>query len=361
MILPSILGLNITCKEREWYIGSEDSCFIRDEQLEENEPVFSTESAEKLNATTEVTIEGGNITFVPKELFKIFMNLQKVVFEKCELHKIIEGSFTNAANLKIFSCTDNEIEELPARMFLGAESLDNIMIEKSMVTKIDGAAFVGLSQTAYLDLEQNQISDLPVNVFAPLPSLTHLVLVKNKIEVLPSGLFKNNQKLKHVDLSENQINIVDPNLFCVNKNIIVIGFEKNLCADSEYVVGNNIFHVELKKCYENYFESAEFLKNNISKFHHYKCFLETMDDHQMLIYQHLFENFQNVKQITNADWKLENDNISKLETKQNWIIAALFMVVITMSAYILFIQYKISVIIGDRRSVKMSDLRELIQ
>lgn len=362
LILPA-LGVNITCEEREWFWldNGKNHCVIKNENLDESEPIVVISTPYGNDEIIEVRFEGGNVTHLSKELFKIFKNVEQLSFVKCDLQAIKQGNFANAGKLAVFTSSENAILELPARAFSGAESLDKIMIEKSLLQKIDDDAFVGLSKLNQLDFEQNNITQISEKVFAPLVNLTHLIMVQNKITALQAGIFKNNQKLKQVDFSGNRINIIDPNLFCLNHNIIVLGFDRNACVDTEFVVGTNVFHVELSKCYDNFFASPEFISKKVSKFQYYRCFLETMEDHQKLIYQHLFEDFQNQKKLNNQEWVQENSMVSQLQTKQNWIIAVLFLVVITMSAYIVFVQFKMSELNGSRGSVTMSDLQQLVR
>ena len=159
-------------------------------------------------------------------------------------------------------------------------------------------------------------------------------------------------------MDDNQINIIDPNLFCLNKRITLVGFKNNMCADREYIVGSNIFHVEFSLCYDNFFASAEFLSRNVTRFEYYSCYLDNMDDHSKFIYQHLFENLHESGHKRETDPTFQA--IGKLQNRQNLLIAGFCFIILVMSCYIVYMHFNIKRMNGYGYSTKMLDLQELV-
>lgn len=316
------------------------------------------ETIYKIQITTDVRFEDGKVEYLPTEIFTIFKNIEKLSFERTGLKTLRSGSFKGSGKLKAFMSVSNQIKNLPNRAFSGAEGLDKIMIQKCLLEVIADDAFEGLSSLTHLDLEDNQLVQINDKVLQPLEDLSTLVLTNNKFVTLNAGIFKYNQKLKNLYLGDNQINYIDPNVFCLNKRITMIGFKGNICADREYIVGNNIFHVELSQCYDNFFASDSFLIRNITRFEHYKCYQDNLDDHSKFIYQHMFDSLHETSHSDEVDPTY--NAISKLQHRQGLLIAGFCFILLVMSCYIVYMHLNIKRMVGYGYSSKMLDLQELV-
>lgn len=111
-----------------------------------------------------------------------------------------------------------------------------------------------------------------------------------------------------------------------------------------------IFHLELNRCYDNFYASEEFLIKNVTRFEYYTCFMELIDEHAKTIYQHLFGSFH----------KNSTEMLNNLSLKQDFIMTALFLVIVILLATNIFMVFKFMVFNGSDGTVKMSDLEELI-
>lgn len=351
------LAKNASCSLQSW--TSEDQiCFLVINDLQIYDRLTIWESTYKIQITTDVRFEDGKVENLPTEIFTSFKNIEKLSFERTGLKSLRAGSFKNSGKLKAFMSIGNQLQNLPDRVFTGAEGLDRILIQKNLLEVIADDAFEGLSSLTHLDLEDNRIVQMSDKVFQPLEDLSTLVLTNNKIVTLNAEVFKYNKQLKNLYLGDNQINVIDPNLFCWNKRITMIGFKNNICADREYVVGSNIFHVEFSQCYDNFFSSNSFLSRNKTRFEHYQCYLDNMDDHNKFIYQHLFDSLHDNGHSNENDPTF--NAISKLQHRQSLLIAGFCFIILVMSCYIVYMHFNIRRMIGYGYSSKMLDLQELV-
>ena len=111
-----------------------------------------------------------------------------------------------------------------------------------------------------------------------------------------------------------------------------------------------VFHLELNQCYDNFYASEEFLMKNVTKFEYYTCFMDLIDEHAKTIYLHLFASFH----------KNSTEALTNLSHSQDFVLTALFFVIVVLLATNLFMALKFRKMAQDREAVKMSDLEELI-
>ena len=78
--------------------------------------------------------------------------------------------------------------------------------------------------------------------------------------------------------------------------------------------------------------------------------MELIDEHAKTIYQHLFGTFH----------KKSTEVLNNLSHKQDFILTALFIVIVVLLATNIFMALKFRKMDQDKEAVKMSDLEELI-
>lgn len=139
---------------------------------------------------------GNSVKFIPKSLFIIFPNLERLFFNSDQGLEIIQPeSIKNAANLKVFYVFNNKVKLLEKHLFLGAPNLEHI------------------------NLEMNQIESVHRETFYKLNNLKLLFLHGNNLKNLHPVTFMNNEKLTVLDLTVN---------FCINQKFVDVKEKKTV-------------------------------------------------------------------------------------------------------------------------------------
>ncbi|CAH1374282.1 unnamed protein product [Tenebrio molitor] len=99
----------------------------------------------------------------------------------------------------------NEIVELPTKVFAAHKRLRRIDLSNNKISKIASDAFQGLKALTSLVLYGNKIKDLPSGVFQGLVSLQLLLLNANEISCIRKDTFRDLHSLSLLSLYDNNI------------------------------------------------------------------------------------------------------------------------------------------------------------
>jgi Leucine-rich repeat (LRR) protein len=212
----------------------------------------------KTNADVKrVSVEFSEISFVVNQLFTTFPNVNDLYIHLTTLKKFHLGAFNNARNLENLSIKfNNDLREISARAFVGAQSLVKLNLARNQLESIDAAAFDGLKSLTTLDLKWNNLQQLPGTVFSVLPALQNIYLTDNKLVKLEGGLFSSNLELLEILIHSNQINAIGQNFLVGLTKLQVFSANNNICVDRAWVIGGSTtietVRQALAKCFNNY-------------------------------------------------------------------------------------------------------------
>lgn len=154
-------------------------------------------------------------------------NTQSVDIKTANLTSIEHIPICKWQNLKMVDLSNNSIETISDRIFLGCNKLVELILGRNKVSNMSDNAFMGLSFLTQLDLSINQISYLTENIFRPLVKLEILRMDTNRIEVIDADLFKYNHILRMLYLFNNSINVIQPKTFWNLKKLTTLDIGNN--------------------------------------------------------------------------------------------------------------------------------------
>uniref|UniRef100_A0A6M2DRJ4 Putative insulin-like growth factor-binding protein complex acid labile subunit agrilus planipennis n=1 Tax=Xenopsylla cheopis TaxID=163159 RepID=A0A6M2DRJ4_XENCH len=99
---------------------------------------------------------------------------------------------------------NNEIKEIPYKMFHDMNSLIDLRLDKNKISNLNFGVFFGLNHLKSLNLSFNELTTIDHNVLFELQNLEDLYLGGNKLTTIPShDIFATLKHLKRVGLSRN--------------------------------------------------------------------------------------------------------------------------------------------------------------
>lgn len=218
LMISAAHGANITCvlHENENFQIDINACNVVEViALERGEPLnflVSSNNTENITAV-HFTPPGQiqlNITFLPRELFRIFPKLEMLEL-RAKVESLEMVDFLNARNLKQLTL-NNQLSRLSTRVFSVATNLTNLVLSRNRISEIEDYAFEGLAKLEQLALAKNQLTRLTRLMFTGLPKLNFLNLRDNDIASIDDGTFEL-PSLDELILSKNKLKRLSDTLF----------------------------------------------------------------------------------------------------------------------------------------------------
>jgi Leucine-rich repeat (LRR) protein len=202
-------------------------------------------------------------------------------FQSAQLCEIEEADLTNDTRYAEFTFSGSELKKkktdgalfsrcfdvdfVPKQIFREFPSLNRLDVSYSYIPVLTNYLFTPeFSKIKYLWLTYDQINTIESEAFQHLRNLKFVNLAFNDIEVIKSDIFKENRKLEYIYLAHNKIKMLNKNLFHGLKNLAVIDFEQNECAEKY-----NAYEFKdlkgLSTCYENCESDEECKKRSMEE------------------------------------------------------------------------------------------------
>lgn len=153
------------------------------------------------NNLEHLRITGTPISYIPANFLAAAPKLEELYLSKNQITSIGEGAFTSST-LRTLNLSENNLESLNQRMFLGAESLEYIGLHENSIQSF-GVETFHFPNLIDIDLSDNDFEALPDHLFQDAPNLISVTLQNNKLENIMS-VVEQIPKLSFLDLSGNQ-------------------------------------------------------------------------------------------------------------------------------------------------------------
>ena len=111
--------------------------------------------------------------------------------------------------LTYFSAQGCNVRTLESETFVKAGMLLTIILTENQINEINERAFVGLKNLEMLYLNNNRITKLQAETFHNLKSLKRIWLDHNELITIPFEVFENNFNLRELGLSGNKLFLID--------------------------------------------------------------------------------------------------------------------------------------------------------
>lgn len=193
---------------------------------------FSPKIANSSNVKV-VRFVNSNLYTIPKQIFKIFNNLNIVEVEEVQ-----------------------QVEELSNHIFEDARSVFYLRFHKNGIRLIHKETFVGLEKLHMMDLSYNKLKRIPEKGLYPLQTVEVIMLDNNEIEILHPTVFKKNLNLKWITLNSNNLFAIHQDAFVSLKKLDYLELSDNVCINNAWVIkaAQQMADIrqKLAKCHSNY-------------------------------------------------------------------------------------------------------------
>lgn len=199
----------------------------------------------------QVAFDYSSVYSVPKAIFQMFRNLEKLDVIGQEVQEIQPRTFIRATKLRDLNLSNNYIKKLLGKSFEGAIDLENLFLDYNTIQEIHWATFIGLSSLKQLNLGNNEIKSLHHNIFRQNRNLKILNLENNQLEVLPDNLLIENIKLEEIFLNGNKLSFISNVMFSHLMNLDKLVMYSNNCTNQNYYQANLEFEMlesDLRSC-----------------------------------------------------------------------------------------------------------------
>jgi Leucine-rich repeat (LRR) protein len=204
----------------------------------------------------EVIISNSSIPFIISEIFTTFPNLLILTINNGGLTRIQENAFANARNVYIMTIMFNRnLRRIEANAFAGLPLIQAFQLNSNGIDFIHESAFSGL-QLGSISMRDNQIQTLPANLFVGLPWLSIVEFQSNLITYLDGKLFADNPLMIIMNFSQNKINAIGRTIFDGITNLQQVRMVDNKCVNNWWIVGSEgsveTVRADLEDCFNNY-------------------------------------------------------------------------------------------------------------
>ncbi len=106
-----------------------------------------------------------------------------------DITELRPGDFYGLTGLEELHLEGNQLESLPANIFLSLTSLRELWLYVNQLAELPDGVFSSLTSLELLQLGGNRFRSVPKEVFSDLPRLKSLGLSSNPLAELPEGYF----------------------------------------------------------------------------------------------------------------------------------------------------------------------------
>lgn len=202
------------------------------------------------------------VKYLPKNLFRVFPDLNAFSFWNCSVTSVSEYHFINLFKLKTLTLANNKIEHISSdafadlvnlehlslnnnriqgfgkNIFFSLKAIKRLYLQNNEIQSLHPKIFSELLNVELIHLNYNEISNLDENIFENMDNLKNISLEHNKIERIPRNLFKNNLKLEQFWFYDNRAKFIDADTFNHLSRLQNVDLRANICTKVDYYAIN---------------------------------------------------------------------------------------------------------------------------
>jgi Leucine-rich repeat (LRR) protein len=259
-----------------------------------NLPQVSNDQVTAVSATSDA-----NLTHLTSKICETFPNALEIDVRNTKVEFLDENSFENCKNLAFLMLSDNEIKEVPEKLFDMNSNLEMLLMRNILISsvpqnflktqrkslkilhitskssykvpesffnlfenledlwigKVENFNFnwiKNLKNLKTLSITNCKIDKIPENTFNILKNLENLNLSENKLQTVCAESFGNLPNLRNIDFSFNKITAIEEALID-NTGVVSMDMTGNVCANSK-IEDNNKENLKkmIKICFDNF-------------------------------------------------------------------------------------------------------------
>ncbi|XP_076294700.1 uncharacterized protein LOC143215946 isoform X2 [Lasioglossum baleicum] len=161
-------------------------------------------SLEGLRSLQELLLDDVQISYLPKNIFQLNLNLVKLNLTRNWLRTLSPEIFERLKSLREIRLDHNRFQNISYSALSEALNLEILTLSNNEIVNVDVASFASLMYLKELDLSHNRIEKMSGFAMANLSRLVSVDLSHNNLNVLPANFFVHSSMLRRVDLSENK-------------------------------------------------------------------------------------------------------------------------------------------------------------
>ncbi len=212
------------------------------------------------NLVVTVTFANSSIFSIPSGLFLKFPNLEWLLMNRQNVHRIEPHTFQRATRLTGLNMQGNLIRNIEPNAFSGASSLSYLFILRNQLTEITRSSFETLTNIRQIWLSENPITRIHKDSFENLFNLQLIMITHSRLTFLHRDLFRNNLGMRSIEVSSNQIVAISDRMFSHLGRLNRLNLQRNLCIDRDWRTNANQnfpeIERELANCSRTYAEQA---------------------------------------------------------------------------------------------------------
>lgn len=169
------------CIIKEYYDGSDYvKCIFENVNANNTEPLFYP-TADNPMKVVQVELSNSKITTLTSELCVAFPNIQKLSMQRLLLKNIEEGALDQCIHMTYINFRDNELIEIPEKLFQRNLKLEFIDFNSNKITNFNPNILLNLDEIESLEISNNYITNLDLKNFPVLVQLYRLDISNNEL------------------------------------------------------------------------------------------------------------------------------------------------------------------------------------
>lgn len=161
------------------------------------------------------------------DFFRYFTAMYKIDISDMGLEKMMSNTFQYSSDLETLIASNNQLREIPVRMFANLGGLLQLDFANNQIEHIDRRTFAGLGSLEFLNLSRNELTEIDGNLFRDTVNLTTLDLSHNHLTTLMEHTFDHLNQLEYLHLSFNHLKELDALKITMFPELIILDIEFN--------------------------------------------------------------------------------------------------------------------------------------
>ncbi|XP_062858147.1 leucine-rich alpha-2-glycoprotein [Trichomycterus rosablanca] len=200
--------------------------------------------------TTSLTIQFTNLSKISATDLRETPLLQELHIPGNKISSLPEDLLMDMHHLHTIDLTDNQLHELPAKVFHHAPLL-NLVLKDNLLTNINEDCLPTNSSLTWLDLSGNKLRKIPSTLLQRLDQLETLHLSQNLLEEIPAESLHSLPALERLHLEENKLHSLDAKVFSHNANLTHLFLQRNKLESLPATVFHDLKHLQYLDLTEN--------------------------------------------------------------------------------------------------------------
>lgn len=176
---------------------------LNDENTAENRVIIPSYESVR-NAISFDILSQTSLTRVPRFILPKFPKLRQLRMMNTGITTLTPESFRLGAHLELIDLRNNQIGDIPAKVFAHLNRLTDVNLAYNKIARIESGAFDDVHSLKIMILSNNQVQTIKSGTFVGAENLRELYLESNNIRSIESGAF-NLANLEIVSLKDNRL------------------------------------------------------------------------------------------------------------------------------------------------------------